>query len=112
MDKLKPCPFCGGDPEYERHGTNRQSCIIACGDCGARIESGETEGLEGGMWNTRTADDELTAVNARIAELKKALEPLSDTVNAFADFQHDESETLVMIKAGDARRAAALLEKK
>ena len=67
MDKLKPCPFCGGEPEYERHGTNRQSCIISCLDCGARIETGETGGLEGSMWNTRTADGERTAAKARIA---------------------------------------------
>lgn len=50
----KPCPFCGGSPEYERVGTARQSMIIACQDCGAKVESNDVAGLmavEEYRWN-------------------------------------------------------------
>ena len=51
---LAPCPFCGGEAEFERKGTARQSCIVACTDCGARLETSETWG-SGKAWNDRAA---------------------------------------------------------
>lgn len=52
---LKPCPFCGGEPEVERIGTPRQSCIIACTDCGCRLETNETGDRCGYHWNDRVS---------------------------------------------------------
>lgn len=49
---LLPCPFCGGDPEVEQQGNSRQSHIISCTDCGARLESNEVWNA-GSQWNTR-----------------------------------------------------------
>jgi Lar family restriction alleviation protein len=49
---LLPCPFCGGEPEFVRHGSPCQSSIVACQDCGARVETGETWN-EGQLWNRR-----------------------------------------------------------
>lgn len=57
-----------------------------------------------------TVDDELTAAKARIAELEKALEPLADIVTAFDEKYYDHHQQLVLMEAGDARRAAALLK--
>lgn len=51
-ETLLPCPFCGGEPELVREGTPRQSCIVACTDCGARLESPETFN-SGSSWNSR-----------------------------------------------------------
>jgi hypothetical protein len=54
--QLKSCPFCGGAPEIERKGTARVSMIIACTQCGARMESGDVYGMtkpESYRWNTR-----------------------------------------------------------
>lgn len=54
--ELKPCPFCGGEAEIERHGTARQSMQIACQECGARVESGDISGLtqpQNLRWNRR-----------------------------------------------------------
>ncbi len=52
--ELLPCPFCGGRPEIERIGTARQSMIIACTNCGARVESGDVVGLTRDYkWNHR-----------------------------------------------------------
>ena len=56
-EKLKPCPFCGGtDIEVQRAGTSRQSCIVACEQGGALIES--TEIGYGGSWNDRAEPEE------------------------------------------------------
>lgn len=53
-NELKPCPFCGGKAEFEQFGTARQSTIVACTQCGCRLESGETK-RHGWPWNTRHA---------------------------------------------------------
>ena len=50
---LKPCPFCGEAAAFERLGSGRQSCIVACGSCGARHESGDSGDLSGRSWNRR-----------------------------------------------------------
>lgn len=54
-EKLLQCPFCGEEAYFERHGTNRQSCIVACESCGCNMETGETGHNCGGMWNSRAA---------------------------------------------------------
>lgn len=54
MKKLLPCPFCGGEAGIERTGTPRQSCIVACVNCGARHESGDEAQFSGASWNRRT----------------------------------------------------------
>jgi Lar family restriction alleviation protein len=53
MTKLDPCPFCGGEASFERLGTNRQSCIINCENCGCRLETNETGEWCGEQWNRR-----------------------------------------------------------
>lgn len=53
MPKLEPCPFCGGTAAFERLGTNRQSCIVNCENCGARMEANETGEYCGNQWNRR-----------------------------------------------------------
>ena len=57
MNKLLPCPFCGGEAEFERMGTPRQSCIVACTDCGGRLETSEEGGACGSQWNDRHTPD-------------------------------------------------------
>lgn len=61
---LKPCPFCGGSAEVEREGTPRRSCIVACTECGAQLESNETGA--GHDWNHR-----VTPEQAKLAELEE-----------------------------------------
>lgn len=55
--KLLPCPFCGGKAEIERMGTGRQSCQVACTDCGARHEGPDEDEQSGDSWNRRAALD-------------------------------------------------------
>lgn len=50
-EALLPCPFCGDEAEVERYGTPRQSCIVACTNCGCRLSSNENGA--GRAWNQR-----------------------------------------------------------
>lgn len=50
---LAPCPFCGGVAYFERFGTPRASCVVACEDCGARMEANEEPPFCGSAWNRR-----------------------------------------------------------
>lgn len=70
MKELLPCPFCESAPEIERQGTARQSMIVACTNCGCRLESGDIVGMtlpENYKWNTR----------ANIAALSNGAEPVA-----------------------------------
>jgi Lar family restriction alleviation protein len=64
MADLLPCPFCGHKAEFEREGTARHSCIVACTSCGARHESGDTWN-SGASWNRR-----VPALNVEVVRRK------------------------------------------
>ena len=64
---LLPCPFCGGEAEYERIGTLRYSTIVVCTDCGARHESGDAGEIAGVSWNNRPAENKIKADAVRDA---------------------------------------------
>ena len=112
MDKLKPCPFCGSVNLAQDAAL---SDYIECRDCGAYGPDGGSDG-----WDTRADSAELTAANARIAELEKALGPFAreDISGTYRDSWHlhfsDEDGFVdhTDFTVGDLRRAAALLEKK
>jgi Lar family restriction alleviation protein len=53
MTLLEPCPFCGGEAGYVRYGDRRQSSIVSCSDCGARVEANEEGDFNGSAWNRR-----------------------------------------------------------
>lgn len=52
---LAPCPFCGGDAEIVQPGTPRQTCVVACTDCGAQHESSDEGERSGTSWNRRAS---------------------------------------------------------
>lgn len=60
-NELKPCPFCGGEAEFERVGTERYSTIVVCTECGARHESGDVREVAGISWNNRPYENKLLA---------------------------------------------------
>lgn len=63
MNELKPCPFCGHEePYFERLGSPRQSCIVACGSCGCQHESSDEDEMCGASWNERASTTPLPAV--------------------------------------------------
>lgn len=56
MSKLKPCPFCGGEAEYDNSDVSPSSWIV-CKNCGAR--SASTRNSDAGrFWNARVCDSE------------------------------------------------------
>ena len=74
MSELKPCPFCGGEAEIERMGSSRQSMIVCCSMCGAKVECGSTV-VEQANWNTRTEHTEQSIPQIK----RKAIEhPVKD----------------------------------
>lgn len=52
-EKLLPCPFCGGEAEFDRYGTSRMSTIVSCTECGGLLENGATFD-HGRGWNKRS----------------------------------------------------------
>ena len=52
-EELKPCPFCGGEADFDHFGNQRMPTVISCTDCGARLKSRWDRG-QGLAWNQRT----------------------------------------------------------
>lgn len=78
---LLPCPFCGHDtPEFERLGTSGQSCIVACGNCGARHESSDEYEDSGSSWNHRASQP--VAREPLTDEQKRRLNPYKHSRSA------------------------------
>ena len=93
-DELKPCPFCGGKAYFERMGTRRQSCIVECGSCGVRHESGDEGGMSGQSWNDRHEPES--------AAPRATVEP--------AAVPEDERVQFDAFKRGERRAANALMD--
>ncbi len=91
-EELKPCPFCGGEAEFERKGDRRQSTIVSCTCCGATQECGE-EWDHGKTWNTRHIPEDFALV---------PLEPTREMVEALRD------EISVTSRGGVLRAGIAL----
>lgn len=79
MTRLLRCPFCGGQAEVEREGTGRQSCIIECTECAARLETNETGEHCGSQWNTRSYEEKVPTSEPKQSKLKV-------TIHAEIDF--------------------------
>lgn len=59
MERLKPCPFCGGTDVEINHitpGWTDDYWRVGCPDCGAWIEC-QTEDEARDGWNRRAKDD-------------------------------------------------------
>jgi len=56
MDKLKPCPFCGGEANVERAVCDYDAWHVVCPNNNCRAEAGCCGSKDGAAdaWNTRT----------------------------------------------------------
>ncbi|MDD4566193.1 MAG: Lar family restriction alleviation protein [Eubacteriales bacterium] len=79
-EKLKPCPFCGGEaiietfPDPSEKTKWNEPYYVACKGCGTYKNDFATEELAMADWNRRSADAELLeAVIAGQETLQKAL---------------------------------------
>lgn len=56
--KLKPCPFCGGEPSFGMSVSGDRHIFVCCPDCLASSNSlapcGDTEEDAAELWNKRT----------------------------------------------------------
>lgn len=58
MDKLKPCPFCGGKAKVVSHPiAQKQSQYSVHCQCGARFLFRDRKYKAVNAWNTRTQND-------------------------------------------------------
>lgn len=56
MEKLKPCPFCGGEPEMINY--SEHEWLVNCPECCGMVERWrETEKEAAEQWNRRANDD-------------------------------------------------------
>lgn len=55
MDKLKPCPFCGGKAKKEI-GEYKGDCLVHCTKCRCSIISHVNVGIAIKAWNTRSGE--------------------------------------------------------
>lgn len=113
-DKLKACPFCGGEAEIGEGKKGQAGCFdpifaAGCTSCGCRIDDwfdGEAEAIA--AWNTRVDDSETrpddhqtdlpsagdTQAPTREQQLEQALKVAREALVRFADFAaYLESET-------------------
>ena len=77
-DKLKPCPFCGGESEFNSDEFGEGVC---CKSCGATLHNGlygeEGRKLASAEWNTRLIENELPGKIGKLeAENKRLREAL------------------------------------
>ncbi len=82
MDKLKPCPCCGGERVDTLKGNWMESdkpfWKVWCKSCQLRTWCEPTRKGAIAVWNARTVDTELAAAKARIAELERQAELYRD----------------------------------
>lgn len=84
---LKPCPFCGHKtPDMVQPGTSRHSCIVECGWCGCRHESGDEGAQSGTSWNTRADDAIRDQEAAKRVQLEAQIARQAELIKRFGEW--------------------------
>jgi Lar family restriction alleviation protein len=86
VNKLKPCPFCGGPAELWRAGTHpdRAAWIACMGKCSVLISKEHKTDEEAiAAWNTRADDAALSEAIARAERAEAENDDLKLSVIAF-----------------------------
>lgn len=72
IDKLLPCPFCGGDPRLVGLG-EAPECFVFCSHCD---QTANTEAVAIKRWNTRTPQEPLFSQRVAIPKLEDRIKKL------------------------------------
>ncbi|SPU44282.1 Lar family restriction alleviation protein [Brevundimonas diminuta] len=84
-EKLKPCPFCGGEAMFEaEHPMYEGRMFVGCKDCCAEAEplasDQYTKAEQAEAWNRRTALASGSGDHAELARLKAAMSKSNDEI--------------------------------
>lgn len=94
-EPLNPCPFCGGEADFERYGDSRQSTQVLCSGCGCLLEGPEEFG-HGGQWNRRPMENELL-------EACKAIKSVALETMGFRSYSKAEQDAIDLVIAAIAK---------
>lgn len=110
IERLAPCPFCGGEASQPIHDDEFDTYFIKCGTCEARIPNDDRDELLAD-WNSREGGlvADLLAENER---LREALRPFSDCCDQIGDDESDAEWAKFRLLISDFRRARQALEQK
>lgn len=101
MDKLEPCPFCGGNARAWHY-------YVKCRSCGAETGPHDSDNEAVAAWNDRPHHQRLLQA---LKEAREALLPFAEACCHLHPSQPDDGETLDGIKVGEWRKAAQALAK-
>ena len=94
--KLKPCPFCGSEAEFNSDEFGEGVC---CKSCGATLHNGlygeEGRKLASADWNTRTIENELPG---KIGKLERENKRLREALEVIIDEAQKGEPCILAIK--------------
>lgn len=102
---LLPCPFCGGEAEYQHwtdNGVTMCRAVVCQGDCESIQQYGSNEESAIKAWNTRH-DDKLRALEEQNKRLRDAVE----TIGQESDM---DQEQIIELEA-EVERLRSVLER-
>lgn len=74
--ELKPCPFCGGEPEMQQSGFGNPEWLhFTCRKCAASSGAGKGEEHARRFWNTRPTPPRQDEQEARVVDARFKLTP-------------------------------------
>ena len=105
MEKLKACPFCGGDnivvkPEDSFYYVESEFPFAKCLDCGVMIKAEKyyNTGRKGFdvTWNTRSYESDIESLQAENAKLREEIkakdETQSESCNLYKDLLNEKAK--------------------
>ena len=87
MSELKPCPFCGEQPETSKGYFGSKERLAFCRNCGT-----DNDPFTYPEWNTRPIEDEIiTELNNMYKDTKVEIARLSEDLKLYVDAAMEEN---------------------
>jgi Lar family restriction alleviation protein len=88
MSALLPCPFCGGEGEYD-NADDSAARWIWCRGCGAKAAAEFSDEAAIAAWNQRATPAEVAALRAEVERLRGAVRSIANQ-KLQTEMQEDE----------------------